>query len=137
MRKQLGTVALAALFLPAGCGGAVSTDGPGTGEPPTPSPTESGTATQSVTQTPSSVDSSRVLAYTALNDEQQSAVRKATDGESTFVPNSSYIDDSAGYVSEDTPFRLHDYVRYENQTYEVEYVAGDTRATVLHLERTE
>jgi|GEM_PF-1662802 hypothetical protein len=223
MHEAVGPVALAALLLLAGCGGGVDTGGPAAGDRPTPSPTENGTTTQAATPTQSGtptaspVDSSRVLSYTALNDAQQSAVRTAMDGEATFVPNSSYINDSAGYVAEDTPFRLHDYVRYdgslyrihlrsgkpyaaygiqasaaspgendttlafetlpadvkdevrtaitdgsygapwgkwgslpdplgeeatqyvryENQTYEMEYVVGDTRAAVLRLERTE
>lgn len=134
MRKPVGTVALAALLLLAGCGGGVGSGGPETEQTPTPLSTDNGTATesatptQSTTPTPSPVDSSRVLSYTALTDEQQSAVRTAIDGEATFVPNSSYIDDSAGYVAEDTPFRLHDYVRYDGSLYRIHLRSGKAYA---------
>lgn len=129
MRKPVGAVALAALVLLAGCGGGVDTDSPAPGVTPTPSPTESGTPTESATPTPSPVDAPRVLSYSALDDEQQSAVRTAIDGEATFVPNSSYIDDSAGYVAEDTPFRLHDYVRYDGSLYRIQLRSGEAYAT--------
>ncbi|MBX0304113.1 hypothetical protein [Haloarcula salinisoli] len=134
MRKAVGTLALAALLLLAGCGGGVDTGSPETGETPTPSSTESGAATepatptQSATPTPSPVDSSRVVSYTALTDEQQSAFRTAIDGEATFVPNSSYINDSAGYVASDNPFRLHDYVRYDGSLYRIQTARGELYA---------
>jgi len=123
MRKSVPTVALVAAILLAGCigTGAPGTDGSAT---PTQTPTETST-----TAPPTSMDEERVVAYEQLNDQQQAAFRDAIDGEASFVPNTSYVNGSAGYDFEHVdPFREHEYVRYEGELYEISTHSGELYA---------
>jgi len=126
MRKSVPAVALAAVILFAGCLGGVGT--PGTNGSATPT----GTATETPTATPatSTADSERVVAYEELNDQQRAAFRDAIDGEASFVPNTSYVNDSAGYGFEHVdPFREHEYVRYEGDRYRISTHSGELYAS--------
>ena len=126
MRKSVPAVALAAAILLAGCIGGVGTPGTDGSATPTQTATETSTATP-----PTSTDEpERVVAYEELNDQQQQAFRDAIDDEASFVPNTSYVNDSAGYAFEHVdPFREHEYVRYEGDLYDISTHSGELYAS--------
>ncbi|MFW5935068.1 MAG: hypothetical protein ACOCQL_04380 [Halolamina sp.] len=124
MRRLVPAVALAATILLAGCLGGVGT--PGTDG----SPTQTATETPATASPTSTAESERVVAYENLNDEQQAAFREAIDGEASFVPNTSYVNDSAGYAFEHVdPFREYEYVRYDGELYEISTHTGELYAS--------
>ncbi len=126
MRKSAPVVALAAVILLAGCLGGVGT--PGTDRSAT--PTQTATETPTVTPATSTDGSERVVAFEELNDQQQQAFRDAIDGEASFVPNTSYVNDSAGYDFEHVDsFQEHEYVRYESELYEISTHPGELYAS--------
>lgn len=126
MRKSVPVVALAAVILLSGCIGGVGT--PGTDGSAT--PTQTSTETPTVTPSTSTDESERVVAYEDLNDQQRAAFRDAIDGEASFVPNTSYVNDSAGYAFEHVdPFQEHEYVRYESELYEISTHSGELYAS--------
>ncbi|QKY21145.1 hypothetical protein B4589_012460 [Halolamina sp. CBA1230] len=123
MRKPVPAVALAAAILLAGCIGGVGTDGSATA-------TQTATETPTVTPPTSTDESERVVAYEDLNDQQQAAFRDAIDGEASFVPNTSYVNDSAGYEFEHVdPFQEHEYVRYDGDQYRISTTQGELYAS--------
>lgn len=131
MQQSVPAVALTVVLLLAGCTGGVGT--PVTDTSPTATqtaestPTEAPTATQSPTST---VESGSVVEYEELNSQQQDAFREAIDGEATFVPNTSYVSDSAGYAFEHVDsFRGHEYVRYDGDLYRISTRAGELYAS--------
>ena len=120
---------LAVLLLTAGCLG-----GGGT---PAPDPSATPTATQTPTEQPTTrpsptatADPETVVAYSELKSQQQDAFRAAIDGEVSFVPNTSYVNDSADYAFDHVdPFREHDYVRYDGDRYRISTHAGELYAS--------
>lgn len=119
---------LAVVLLLGGCTGVVDTPGSAPPETTAGSPVTETTATpgnSSTTAGPSSV-----VDYRALTDRQQSAFRAALEGSARFVPNSSFIDESAGYDPDTgTPFRSHDHVRYDGDLYRIHLQRGNLYAT--------
>ncbi|MFD1526660.1 hypothetical protein ACFR9S_10195, partial [Halolamina salina] len=94
-----------------------------------PTPTQTATETPTTASPTSTAESERVVAYEELNSHQQQAFRDAIDGEASFVPNTSYVNDSAGYDFEHVdPFREHEYVRYEGELYEISTHPGELYA---------
>ncbi|ELZ96432.1 hypothetical protein C440_04773 [Haloferax mucosum ATCC BAA-1512] len=76
------------------------------------------------------VESTKVVKYSKLNSGQQAAFEDAIRDEAHFVPDSPYINDSAGYANVDSdPFREHDYVRYKGVIYRTSVTWGDLYAT--------
>ncbi|WP_435117692.1 hypothetical protein [Halolamina sp. C58] len=123
MRQSVPTVALAVAILLTGCIG-------GAGTPESPTPTQTATETPSATPPTSTDEPERVVAYEDLNDQQRAAFRDAIDGEASFVPNTSYVNDSAGYDFEHVdPFREYEYVRYEGERYRIATHPGELYAS--------
>lgn len=133
MRKTIGAAALAVLLLLAGCSGSVDTPGSEPRETTTVSPTVNGTtspATSTASPNTRTINQSRVIEFHELNDQQQSAFREALQGDATFVPNSSFIDESEGYDVENiTSFQTHDYVRHDGELYQIRLRQGELYAS--------
>lgn len=128
MRKLALVALLVGLVLLAGCTGGADTSPTETGtETPTLTPTATPTASPTTT-----VESSNVVEYSELSSGQQAAFKDAIQDEARFVPDSPYINDSAGYATVDSdPFRQHDYVRYEGELYQISLTPGDLYASYI------
>lgn len=125
MRKPALIALLVGLLFLAGCSGGGEMSPTETGrETPTMTPTATPTASPT-----STVESPKVVEYSELSSGQQAAFKDAIQDESRFVPDSPYINDSAGYANVDSdPFRKHDYVRYEGELYRISLTPGDLYA---------
>ncbi|WP_225334614.1 hypothetical protein [Halomicrobium urmianum] len=129
--RTLPLVALLSLAALAGCSGLVD----GAGQPGDPT---AETPAATATPPPGSPDADgSAVAYESLTDEQQAAVREAVNGSVRFVPDSPYVNDSAGYSNAIIdPFRGHDYVRYDGTDYEIRISSGRLYASYgIHAER--
>lgn len=126
-------LALLAVVVLGGCvgpiGGATSPpaeqspiDDPSTTSPPTTSPAP-----------PANANGQNTVNYSELNAHQQAAFEAALRGEEvTFVPNTSYVDDSEGYwYDQIDPFEDNEYVRYQGQYYRPEFTSGPLYAQYL------
>ncbi|MBP1986102.1 hypothetical protein [Halolamina salifodinae] len=138
MQKSVPTVALAVALLLAGCTGGVGTPETDTSptvtqtaeSTPTEAPTETQTATPTEQSPTTTVEPRSVVDYEELNSQQQDAFRAAIDGEAKFVPNTSYVSDSAGYAFEHAvAFQRHEHVRYDGDLYRISTRAGELYAS--------
>lgn len=132
MRQTVNAVALAVLLLLAGCMGGLDTADPETRETTTLTETPTSPTTSIVTPDSTTIDSSRVVDFASLTGQQQSAFRDALRDEASFVPNSSYVNESSGYDFEHiTPFQDHAYVRYGGELYQIQLDPGELYASYL------
>lgn len=128
MGKTVRALVLAVLLLLAGCSGVI--DQPQEPEAPTGTTPVNETTTRSP-GTATTVEPSQVVAYDELTAEQQAAFQNALQGEATFVPDSPYIDEPAGYeMSNSTLFERNEYVRYNGDLYDIGLGLG--KAYAIH-----
>jgi hypothetical protein len=82
---------------------------------------------------PANANGQNTVNYSELNAHQQAAFDATLDGqEVTFVPNTSYVDDSEGYwYDQISPFEDNEYVRYRGQYYRPEFTSGPLYASYL------
>lgn len=125
MRKTVSVLVLALALLLAGCSGVI--DQSQESADPTATTNVNETTTNSSMGTSTTVSARKVVEFRELNAQQQAAFRDALQGKATFVPDSSYIDDSAGYkMTNVTPFEVNDYVQYDGELYDIGLSLGKT-----------